>query len=496
MINLICGPQWIPVKTRNGRKYIRPDQITDPDVLFPDWSRPDLNIACVEFLIGLLFMACPPENDEDWEERRKPDAEGVRTQLARYAGAFNLGGDGPRFMQDLESFENDGDPTPVDMLFIDSAGSNTARNNADLMVHRARYPTLSPAEAAMALYALQAFAPTGGAGNRTSMRGGGPMTTLVVPHADCSLYDLVWANVPDGFPARMDDLPWMRPTRQSNAKDAITCPIGNGMPVETFFGMPRRLRLTFTGQAVSGVVQRPYGTNYALWEHPLTPYYRLKPGTELLPVHPRAGLFGYRNWLGIVCESDNGLRERAQTLRTYQARVRASEFRHAQVLVAGWAMDNMKPRDFIWSEQPLIALEPAQTISLRAMIQAAELYASDLRARLKPVLGEKSALEATVEAFYQQTESSFQACLGPLQQGKAVAASWVADLRQVALRLYDGATLHGFDQRDAEAIAGIVENRSYLAAGFSGHGKTGAAAFDLLQLPLPARSAKKEKTQP
>jgi hypothetical protein len=83
-----------------------------------------------------------------------------------------------------------------------------------------------------------------------------------------------------------------------------------------------------------------------------------------------------------------------------------------------------------------------------------------------------------------------------LQQGKAVAASWVADLRQVALRLYDGATLHGFDQRDAEAIAGIVENRSYLAAGFSGHGKTGAAAFDLLQLPLPARSAKKGKTQP
>jgi CRISPR system Cascade subunit CasA len=492
MINLICGPQWIPVKTRNGRKYIRPDQITDPDVLFPDWSRPDLNIACIEFLIGLLFMACPPENDEDWEERRKPDAEGVRTQLARYAGAFNLGGDGPRFMQDLEAFENDGDPTPVDMLFIDSAGSNTARNNADLMVHRARYPTLPPAEAAMALYALQAFAPTGGAGNRTSMRGGGPMTTLVVPHADCSLYDLVWANVPDGFPARMDDLPWMRPTRLSNAKDAITCPIGNGMPVETFFGMPRRLRLTFTGQAVSGVVQRPYGTNYALWEHPLTPYYRLAGnGIAASASSGRivrlSQLAGYcmreRQWPArarpnLADLPGQGTRKRIPACAGSGCRLGDGQYEAPRLHLVGTTAD----RSGAGADHLIARHDPA-----------AELYASDLRARLKPVLGEKSALEATVEAFYQQTESSFQACLGPLQQGKAVAASWVADLRQVALRLYDGATLHGFDQRDAEAIAGIVENRSYLAAGFSGHGKTGAAAFDLLQLPLPARSAKREK---
>jgi CRISPR system Cascade subunit CasA len=126
MINLICGPQWIRSKPgMEGNTFAR-IKLPIPMYYFPI-GRPDLNIACVEFLIGLLFMACPPENDEDWEERRKPDAEGVRTQLARYAGAFNLGGDGPRFMQDLEAFENDGDPTPVDMLFIDSAGSNTAQ---------------------------------------------------------------------------------------------------------------------------------------------------------------------------------------------------------------------------------------------------------------------------------------------------------------------------------------------------------------------------------
>jgi CRISPR system Cascade subunit CasA len=494
MLNLISDP-WIPVRTRNGSAIIRPDQIADRDVLFPDWPRPDLNMACLEFLIGLLFMACPPESTEDWDERRIPDGDFLHERLSAYAKAFHLTGDGPRFLQDLEAFEGNGDPNPVDMLFIDSSGGNTARNNADLMVHRGRYPSLSLPEAAIALYALQAFAPSGGAGNRTSMRGGGPLTTLVVPSEGCSLYELVWANVPDGIPARPEDLPWMRPTQISSAKDAATYPTKNGTPVETFFGMPRRFRLIFEGQTATGVVQRPYGTNYALWEHPLTPYYQLKAGTEKLPVHPRAGVFGYRNWQGILCEGDspNGLRQRAKALQTYTGRVRKSEYLKAKVLVAGWAMDNMKPRDFTWSIQPMVELETAQATTLRSMIQVAELYASELRSRLKPVLGEKSALENTIETFYQQTETSFQACFAKLQQGAAVAAPWVADLKRVALRLYDTAALNSFDQRDAEAIEAITTGRSYLLAAFAGINKTGKAAFDKLQLPLPAR---KEKTKP
>ena len=327
------------------------------------------------------------------------------------------------------------------------------------------------------------------------MRGGGPMSTLVVPSEGCSLYDLVWANVPDGTPAKLEDLPWMRPTRVSNTADAITCPPENGMHVETFFGMPRRLRLVFTGEDITGVAQRPYGTNYALWQHPLTPYYQIKAGTEKLPVHPRAGLFGYRNWVGVLCEgdSDDSLRQRARTLQTYQERVRSSEYRKAKVLVAGWAMDNMKPRDFIWSLQPMVELEANQAVLLRAMIQVADMYCSDLRSRLMPVLGEKSARDAIIEAFYQQTEASFHMRFAELQQGTANQAQWVADLKRVALRLYDAATLDGFEQRDAEAIAAIITGRGYLLASFSGHSKVGKTAFELLQLPLPA---KKDKTQP
>ena len=50
------------------------------------------------------------------------------------------------------------------MLFVDSAGANTVRNNRDLMVKRNRYTSLPLPLAAMSLYTLQAFAPGGGAG--------------------------------------------------------------------------------------------------------------------------------------------------------------------------------------------------------------------------------------------------------------------------------------------------------------------------------------------
>lgn len=207
-LNLITDA-WIPViRSDTGPAVIRPDQIAELGVLFPDWPRADLNIACLELLIGLVYLADPPADARDWRARR-PDTERLRQKLLPLAPAFDLLGEGPRFLQDFEPLE--GEPNPVDMLFIDSAGGNTARNNADLMVRRNRYPSLDPGLEAMALYTLQAHAPSGGAGNRTSMRGGGPIVTLVDP-GQGPLWDLVWANVPDGRPAGPEVLPWMRAT--------------------------------------------------------------------------------------------------------------------------------------------------------------------------------------------------------------------------------------------------------------------------------------------
>lgn len=479
-MNLITDP-WIPTLDTDGARHIiAPWQIANRAWVRFDWPRADLNIACLELLIGLVFLADPPADAEDWDARQPPDPDRLRTRLEPFAPAFNLTGDGPRFMQDLAPLE--GKPNPPDMLFIDSAGGQTVKNNADLMVWRDRYPALDPALAAMALYTLQAFAPSGGAGNRTSMRGGGPMVTLIQPEGG-SLWDTIWANVPDGVPGAPGDLPWVRATVTSD-KGAKVYP-EQSHPVEALFGMPRRLRLVEDEGQITGVIQRPYGTNYAGWDHPLTPYYRQKLTTEWLPKHPRAGLFGYPNWLGTVIAQDwdDGVTRRAQTLRSWPER---SNHRPARVIVAGWSLDNMKPRDFVFSVPPLLDLSPAQAEAVAGMVEAADLYSLALRRALAPVLSEGEAREALREAFFAETQAAFEHAVtsGP---GDSTAQGWLEAMRQVALDLFEARALPGLAEREARQQREIVQAHRNLAGAFHGYGAYGSKAYAQLGLPVPAR---------
>ncbi|MGR3619052.1 MAG: type I-E CRISPR-associated protein Cse1/CasA [Roseovarius sp.] len=487
-LNLISDP-WIPIIDTSGqRRIISPWQIADSAILRPDWPRADLNIACLELLIGLVYMADPPEDIDDWQDRETPDAERLRARLADYAGAFNLIGNGPLFMQDLEPLE--GDPNPPDMLFIDSAGANTARNNADLMVHRGRYGGLDLPLAAMALFTFQAHAPSGGAGNRTSMRGGGPMVTLVDPGE--GLWSLIWANVPYGVPASPAELPWMNPTRVSGNKQEVHPPQGRTYSAEAFFGMPRRLRLVTERDVVTGVIQKPYGTNYGSWLHPLSPYYRQKVGEVALPSHPKAGTFGYRHWLGILAQPDDAeLAQRAACLDTWEnGRSRQGL---ADVIVAGWAMDNMKPRDFVYSVQPLIELSEDSRLVLAGLIDAAENAAIALRGALAAIMAEGEAREAEREAFYSTTEPAFLARLEALKAGvdpARICEGWLGDLRSEALRRFDALALPALDQRDTADMQKIVTAHQNLAGVFAGRGKYGKQLYQALGLDHPSTKGK------
>ena len=479
-LNLILDP-WIPVRDRNDEpQSMAPWQMATEPLLRPDWPRPDLNLACLELLIGLVYLADPPENVEDWEERRTADPDRLRERLALYIPAFELAGDGPRFLQDFEPLE--GDPNPPDMLFIDSAGQQTAKNNADLMVRRGRYEALSPSLAAMALYTLQAHAPAGGAGNRTSMRGGGPMVTLVNPQHERGLWPLVWANTPYGKASDIDALPWMKPTPTSEKKGSERWP-QQGHPVEAFFGMPRRLRLVEKEGLIVGVIQRRYGINYAGWVHSLTPYYRLKEGADLLPKHPRPGRFGYRNWLGVVADDSAGtLTQRAETVRNWQGRTLNAP---AELIVAGWAMDNMKPLDFTWSAPPLVNLPEDALPFLRGLIKAADSFGLALRGALAPVLAEGQAREAVRERFFSETQGKFEKCLGAIKDGAErteIARGLVNDLRDVALRLFETEALPGLADRETAVQQRIVAVHRLLRMAFRGFGKNGAKAYGALEI--------------
>lgn len=485
-LNLLTDP-WIPVRTTTGPQIIRPDQIAQAGVLMTDWPRADLNIACLELLVGLIYLADPPLGRADWRDRLA-DPIRLKERLSPFTTAFNLGGEGPRFLQDLEVLK--GEPSPPDMLFIDSAGGNTIKNNADLMVRGGRYPQLDAPMAAIALYTLQAHAPSGGAGNRTSMRGGGPMVCVVDPQIEESetpLWDKIWANVPNGKPQSLDALPWMRDTVTSEKGQQVHMPEGQ-LPVEVFFGMPRRLRLMLDGDLVTGVIQRPYGTNYAGWRHPLTPYYRVKEGAELLPRHPSAGTFGYRDWLGIVLEQkDNmGLRERPETLVTYLSRGGSEA---ASLQIAGWAMDNMKPRDFTLSRQPLIDPDGPAEFLLRGVIEAGTIFADALRGSLKPVLGKEGhALAAAREAFLLESQPMVEAAtLSAETELENVVRQLHHRLGRLALRLFEDRVIPGLADRAPKEIEAITAAHGWLRGTIGGWTKQGASALEALGLEPPSR---------
>jgi len=493
MLNLISDP-WIPVRRRDGRSdVIRPDQIADPEIAALDWPRPDLVLACYELLIGLAYLACPPADEDDWLDG-PPSAERLRDGLAPLASAFELLGDGPRFLQDLEAFT--GARNPPDMLFIDSAGESTARKNADLMVRRDRYAGLPLPLAAMALFTLQAFAPSGGAGNRTSMRGGGPMVTLVVP-PEQGLWPMLWANVPFGVPLGsdgLDRLPWMRPTEISD-NGQITVPAGDGTgPVapEAFFGMPRRLRLFDDGVLVTGVVQKPWGTNYEGWIHPLSPYYDHQG--EKLPVHPKPGPFSYRNWRGIILSADTGSRpamlDRFERLRRGEA---------CRLLVSGWAMSNMSPLDFLWSEQPVFPLDPEAEHMASDMVAAAEhagyvLASCTSQGAGEAEIGTGAGARARL-AFFSSTQAPFEARLAAMSGGdtEGIATGWLEDMRRAALPLFDAEVLAGLADLPPQRQHKAAAARDRLVAAFAG-GAPGAKIWEALGLQRPARRAKQEAT--
>ena len=259
---------WLPVRRTSGeRLWIEPAGITsafdrDP-IAALDFPRPDWNAAVAEFLIGVLACALAPADETAWRELWKgpPSPERLAEALERLAFAFNLDGDGPRAFQDLDPLA-EAEEKEVAQLLIDAPGAIALTKNTDHFVKRSLTPALCPAYAAAALITLQTYAPAGGAGHRTSLRGGGPLTTLVEPAASAkggiaaaSMWRILWANAPKllagdepPFELPPDDpawariFPWLAQTQTSEGKK-ITGP-DDGHPVfMPFFASPRRIRL-------------------------------------------------------------------------------------------------------------------------------------------------------------------------------------------------------------------------------------------------------------
>ena len=538
--NLIDEP-WLPVRRRSGDVEhiplwrINDGLAEDPFVAFA-WPRPDLNGAAHELLIGLLATAAAPEDDDAWEDwwLEPPAPDVLASRFAAVSHAFDLDGPGPRFLQDTEPLD-DAESKEVAALLIDTPGAQTLRNNADLFVKRGAAPVLCRGAAAMALFTLSSYAPAGGAGHRTSLRGGGPMTTLVVaghPEYDNILWGRLWPNVEsrEQISARSsgakqsDNLeticPWLASIRTSNPKagGGPTTP-QDAHPLQVYWGMPRRIRLRFeeaqgrrcglTGAndpvVVASYRTRNYGVNYSEgFQHPLSPYYRQNSkSAAMLPVHPAPGGISYRLWPGVVVRSKDGLREPAQVVRGWlnERNPKSGESRFAAF---GYDMDNMKARAWMEGEMPLLRFDDTTQDWLAEFIRRATAGANTV-ARL--VTGAvKSALfdrprDATgdfgfiAERFFRDTEGAFYSALDEVARSARSHSDdedptiealqrWAPIMAKAALRLFDEHAPHeGLEDRDMHRH---VKARFFLSLALGGRGKTGKALFDGdLDIPSP-----------
>ncbi|WP_461211493.1 type I-E CRISPR-associated protein Cse1/CasA [Desulfocurvus sp. DL9XJH121] len=486
---------WIPVIRKDGsRGAIAPWEITEGDPLPVDLAppRPDFRAALLEFLVGLMQTALAPAKEKDWRRllQKPPKPEELREALALHAPFFNLFGSKPLFMQDfdLEPPEDTKDANEVAALLIDSPGGQTLRNNGDFFVKRGAVTALCPTCAAMALFTLQDFAPAGGKGNRTSLRGGGPLSTLV---DGTTLWDKLWRNVVplSATHARLGSVPrdaelaggvypWAAPTRRSE-KGEQTHPT-DVHPLQAFWGMPRRILLlpeenpdgesacslcsARTPRLVRRYLSRPYGTNYGdTWRHPLTPYRDQGQDKTTLSVKGSASISGYGHWLGIVYGqgSDVGIRRAACVEHALEADEAMDS--PAQVCVAGYDMDNMKPLQWCESRFPYLRVQadllPEFRTLVDMLVSATEAVRRNLVGQLKEALvneagrnqakTDKTLFENAGAALWGRTEAEFYRLAGELvhapdfQACEPLRMEWGRLLVRTARDLFEEQTQRG-----------------------------------------------------
>lgn len=500
--NLITDP-WIPVRRRdNSSQLIMPHQLTSEYQTNPIISlnapRPDFNGALIQFLIGLVQTAAPPEDEDEWEDHYDdpPSSEILNDKFMKVSHAFELGGDNARFMQDFTSFDEE--PIDIGKLLIECPGDETLRKNLDHFVKRGTVCALCPACCTAALFTLQLNAPAGGQGHRTSLRGGGPLTTIILSGAgeEATLWQTVWLNVLEnekfmricGNPDKKEDVdkfPWLGKTRTSESKTGSSITALDVHPAQMYWGMPRRIRLNlketisahcdlcgiFSENLIISYNTKNYGIKYkGAWLHPLTPH-DVRKNEEIFPIHAQPGGITYRHWLGFVQEDNETKRKPARVVHVFrQERQRHNwQFR---LWAFGYNMDKMKPmKAKCWYDSTIPIFPLKKEIKenyeyfTTILIISANKVADNLIDSVKKGFGgqfkerngklkweiqqgyekeDKTMYEQIGDEFWYMTETEFYSCLMNLKDSLEreedslfIRKRWHKCIADAALHLFD-----------------------------------------------------------
>lgn len=488
-MNLV-NDKWIPVIREDGSQdKIAPYQIAEVDNPVVDIAapRPDFQGALYQFMIGLLQTTFAPEDQNVWYDlfRDPPPLKEIQKAIGYVADAFELyaSDDEPAFLQ--EFCMGEGGLKSIAALQIEAPADKTCKDNLDHFNKRGMMESLCEGCTASALFTLQTNAPSGGKGHRVGLRGGGPLTTiLLTTHGASSLWHKLWLNVlatedfTEGTSSSLATVfPWMGEARTSEKGGKTTLP-DDVHPLQMYWGMPRRIRLGSyglpgtcslcgeeSGRLFSNFRTKNYGTNYeGPWVHPLTPY-RFDPKKEKPPLSLKGqqGGLGYRHWLGMVWLDPDTGDHAALNIQSYNNEREFLLEEHGienKIWCFGYDMDNMKARCWYEYQLPIIHfrkdIRPLFLHFTSNLVAAARDVVKELRTQVKAAwfsrpAENKGSTSMVDESFWQSTEAAFYEQLQILAQmpidtrtiPHLVARQWLDTLHSNARDLFDHWVLEG-----------------------------------------------------
>lgn len=480
---------WMPFRKADGElESLSLHLISEGDFFDVGYERADFQGAAYQFLIGLLQTTFAPADMQIWKQYydQPPTSEQLAEAFSKVKTAFELDGDGALFMQDFDSLD-EAKPSPVSGLLIEAPGGNTLKQNTDHFIKRGIGEQMSLKTAAMALFTLQVNAPSGGQGHRTGLRGGGPLTTLIMPsESTASLWQKLWLNVMDqksfaqhyaqGY-AQAEGLldsrvfPWLAPTKQSKQAGSEVYS-EQVAALGMYWAMPRRIRLNveqksgdcaLTGKASEIVVTQyqtqNYGYNYAgSWAHPLTPYRSnpKKPDDDKYSVKAQPGGLFYRHWHTLLFEDSIDGFHPATIVQYHERRAEALNMDEEKwrIWAFGYDLDNMKARGWYSAIFPVLHIDPDDRLEfldeVKGLISVAMDYAKLLRKQLKQAwFGEgdaKGDFSQYEQNFWQATEADFYQLVFALAQAIKQEQEFSGDQAMTWLKKMQHTTRDLFDQ--------------------------------------------------
>jgi CRISPR system Cascade subunit CasA len=465
--------KWLPVILNDGQKTkISLSELLNDNIMDVAWPRSDFQGAAWQMLIGVLQCTVAPEDEESWGEIWDDgvDAEKWIQSLSSISPALRFGAEKPSFLQSLEPL--DSESSSISGLLIEAPGEITLKRNKDHFVKRGSVEQVCPHCAVMALFAVQTNSPAGGSGYRVGMRGGGPLTTLVVPLQEekFPLWKKLWLNVlpqeqvlkPEQYPLVF---PWLAPTKTSEkAGNVVTR--DNAHPLQAYWGMPRRIELDFshTQAGICDLCGEPheklllqmrtknYGVQYDGWLHPFSPYRQaLKdPSAPWLALKGQPGGLSYKDWLGVSLEYSDKFNkcQSAKVVRYASDRDKID----TGLWCFAWDMDNAKARCWYQHRIPLIYVSRPERLrgTISVVLQLAMETLTLLRDALKSAMFKKPK-EAKVDfsmvdiAFWQETEPAFRTLLKALMADpqlkdfitRQALRNWERELNRYVLQVFD-----------------------------------------------------------